>query len=106
MDIRESADQLGIEESEYLELLALFLETSETDLRVLQDALYSGDTGSAMEAAHSIKGASANLGFMEISQLARDVEQDAQEASIEGSAEAVVKIYEKLASLKNVIESR
>lgn len=39
MNIKESAENLGLEEEEYLELLELFIDTGTTDLVDLQSAV-------------------------------------------------------------------
>jgi HPt (histidine-containing phosphotransfer) domain-containing protein len=74
MNIDESAENLGLEREEFVELLVLFVETAKVDLDKLQAALSRMDGNQAAAAAHSIKGAAANLGLTALSETAREVE--------------------------------
>ena len=94
MEIKELSENIGLEEDEYLEIVELFLETTKTDLEKLGSGIHNDDTHQVVEAAHSIKGASANLGLMEISEVAKKVERKARQNSLEGTAEAVKSIKE------------
>ena len=96
MDFRKLAENIGLEENEFLELVELFVETSASDLGKLQSAIDEGDTQQTVEAAHSIKGASANLGFIEMSSAAKEIELKARQNSLGGAAERVRIIKEKL----------
>jgi len=96
MNFKELAENLGLEKDELQEIVELFLETSDTDLHKLRSAIDQGDTQQVFEAAHSIKGASGNLGFMAISEVAKEVEMKAREKNLYGANEAVVNIKEEL----------
>lgn len=89
MDFKELAGNLGLEEGEFLELVELFIEKGGSDLDMLQSALDQGDTEKILEAAHSIKGASGNLGFMEIYEVAKNVELNARNQIIDGTPGAL-----------------
>lgn len=77
MNIKALADGLGLEEDEFLELLALFNETGQADMDRLGTALADGDISMALRCAHTLKGASGNLGLTDISALAHAIEQHA-----------------------------
>jgi HPt (histidine-containing phosphotransfer) domain-containing protein len=62
MDLKEFADNLGLEEDEFFQIMELFVETSASDLSKMTAAVDGGDMVRVVEAAHSIKGASGNLG--------------------------------------------
>ena len=89
MNCKELAENLGLEEEEYLELLELFVETTASNLDRLQSGIAKGDSGEVSEAAHTIKGSSANLGLMEIAESAKGIEEKARQNDLEGAAEAV-----------------
>ena len=72
MDIKALAENLGLEEDEYLELADLLVETGLVDLSIMESALEGGDADAAAKAAHSLKGASGNLGIMDIYELAQN----------------------------------
>ena len=96
MDMQELADHLGLEEEEFIVLIELFLETSVSDLSKMEEGLDQGDMGRIVEAAHSIRGASGNLGFAKIHQMANGVEMKARENSPDGLPEALREIREAL----------
>ena len=89
MDVKVLADNLGLEEDEYLELLELFLETTESNLEKLRAGIDTGNTQEVVASSHSIKGSSANLGLEKISEVAKGVEEKARQNGLEGAAEAV-----------------
>lgn len=92
MECKELADNLGLEEDECIELLELFVETTASNLNKLQSGLAAGDSEQVSEAAHTIKGSSANLGLMEIAEAAKGIEERARQNSLEGAADAVQSI--------------
>jgi HPt (histidine-containing phosphotransfer) domain-containing protein len=95
MDVKELAENLGLEESEFLEIMELFIEATASDLGRLESAIVGGDARQAVEAAHSIKGAAGNLGLNEIYEIAAALEKKAGKSSLEGATEAVKTIREK-----------
>jgi HPt (histidine-containing phosphotransfer) domain-containing protein len=78
MNLKELANHLEMEEEEFLELIDLFLDTSLLDLNHLQSAVEKRENVNAVKAAHSIKGAAANLGMTEIYELAKEIETEAR----------------------------
>lgn len=92
MKHKEFAERLGLEEEEYLELLELFVETTGSNLVKLQGGLDACDSRQVLEAAHTIKGSSANLGLAAIAEVAKEVEEKARQNSLEGAAEAAQSI--------------
>lgn len=102
MNIKELAEKLGLEEDEYLEILELFIDTGMVDIEKFRSAIKEGNAEEAARAAHSIKGASGNLGLMEIYDVARKSEEEARNNSLDGLAESVQTLKEKLNSLAEV----
>jgi histidine phosphotransfer protein HptB len=106
MNLKEFAENLGIEQDECFELIELFLETSTTDLSKVETAIASGDREATVDAAHSIKGAAANLGLMEIYEAAKQMEIDARQDRLSRVAEATGVLKEELDRLaKSLAES-
>jgi HPt (histidine-containing phosphotransfer) domain-containing protein len=99
MNCKALADNLGLEEEEYLELLELFVETTASNLDRLQRGIAEGNSGEVSEAAHTIKGSSANLGLMEIAESAKGIEERARQKDLGGAAEAVETIRRACAQL-------
>ena len=96
MNIGELAENLGMEEEECLELVELFIETGMSDLDKLQSAIAEKDTEGAAIAAHSLKGASGNLGFTELYEIAKSIEGNTRNGQLDGAAEATQALKEKL----------
>ncbi|MBE5316659.1 MAG: response regulator [Xanthomonadales bacterium] len=75
-DLREV---MGVE---FLSLIRVFLEDTPRTLERLQAAADSGDTASLVAAAHSLKSTSANLGALDMSELARQIEHGGRAATL------------------------
>ncbi len=78
MNFGELAANLGLEEEEFRELVELLLATAPNDLQKLRSALDTNDTGAVAAAAHTLKGSTANLGFAELAEIARRIEEQAR----------------------------
>ena len=89
MDLEQLSGRLGLEKEEFLELAELFLETGASDIGRLEAALQEENVDEVVKSSHSIKGASGNLGFTEIFEVAKGVELNARANSLEGATEAV-----------------
>jgi HPt (histidine-containing phosphotransfer) domain-containing protein len=96
MNFRELAENLGIEEELYLELIELFIQTGTSDLDKVQSAVEEGNAEKAANAAHSIKGAASNLGLMEVYGVAKKIEKQTRNDRLEGIAESAQALKEKL----------
>jgi len=103
MDVKELADELGLEKNEYLELIELFVEKSMTDLDELQSAVGAEDTEKAASAAHSIKGAAGNLGFMALYEEAKKIEDQALLGSLAGTKESIQALKKDLEEVTALI---
>ena len=106
MNIREIAKDLGLEEEEYLELLELFIETSNSDLNMLQAAIEAGDAKIAENAVHSFKGAASNLGLMEFHKAANDIKVEAINGRLRGIAEFAQVLKNKLDVIEEFVRSK
>jgi len=99
MNVAELARDIGLEEADYLELLDLFAQTTRSDLATIAEAAASGDAEKAVGAAHSIKGAAANLGLGDISIEARTIEERSREGRLGDIGDAVRDLEGSLAAL-------
>jgi HPt (histidine-containing phosphotransfer) domain-containing protein len=95
MDLKALGENLGLEEDEFIEIVEIFLEAAYADVRRMEEAFRSRNTEEASEAAHSLKGSAANLGFMEIADLAAELEAEARKKSIAG-VDAAIPLFEKM----------
>jgi len=74
MDFKALGSNLGLDEDEFMELVELFVRTADDDIKKIKTAWEHGDANKVAEAAHSLKGSSGNLGFLNMSEAARDAE--------------------------------
>ncbi len=102
MNIKESAENLGLEEEEYLELLELFIDTGTTDLVDLQSAVEKKRTEEVACAAHSMKGAAANLGLTSIFRIAKQIEEMAHKDMLDDALEAIRSIKNEMDLITNI----
>ena len=89
MNFKELGENLGLEEDEYLELVELFMTTGLADFQKLIDAVAAGDAETAMRSAHTIKGASGNLGLMDVYKVAILIEERAGNQQLDDLAQAI-----------------
>lgn len=92
MDIKAAAESLGLNEEEFSEIVELFIDTAESDIDSLREGFKSGDTERAANAAHSLKGASGTLGFMDIYEIAKKAEEHAKNNDLDQLADSVAEL--------------
>jgi len=100
MNFKELAENLGLEETEFFELLGLFIKTSTSHLADLGKAIETGDLDGVIKSSHTIKGAAGNLGLQDIYTLAKEIEMNARQGSLSGSDEAAKLMKDKLLFLQ------
>ena len=105
MDFKIPAQRLGLEVEEYIELIELFLETGGEDLKRLVDALINNDAKTVIERSHSLKGASGNLGLVEIYEKAKDIENRSRDNNLEGIENSVNEIKQHIKNIVTALES-
>ena len=96
MNFKELAENVGVEEEEYLELIELFIETGMSDLDTLYSAIKEKNAEKAANAAHSLKGAASNLGLIELYEAAMKIEEGILNNRLEETAEDAQALKEKL----------
>jgi len=105
MNFGKLAENIGLEEDEFMELVKLFVETTAAELNKLQSAIDQKNLNEVIEASHSIKGASGNLGFQEIYDLAKGIEMNARKNSLNGAWKALNSLKEKFSQIENDLKS-
>lgn len=104
MNYREHAQMLGLEEDEFVELIELFFDTCSGDVQKLEGALADHDAERVSRVAHSMKGASSNLGFSELSGIAKVIEISARQGNLDGMVETFAEFKEKLSVLERTVQ--
>ena len=108
MDIATMMESFGLDHGECKEILDLFIEKTVSDLEELQEAIREANPSRVARLAHSIKGASANLGLDGIFNAAKGIEEKARQGSLESAGESVNFIRRSLGTLQScsVIDSK
>jgi HPt (histidine-containing phosphotransfer) domain-containing protein len=106
INLRQMAENVGLEEDEYLPLLVLFIETSICHLNELKSDILKGDSRKVYETIHNIRGAAENLGIPDMSEIAKTMELKARKNVLEGAEEVRETLVEKLGSLTEVSHLR
>ena len=104
MEVEKIAEKLGLDVEDIQELFELYVETTTSDLAELKGAIEAKDTQLAHAKAHSIKGASGNLGLDEMYELAKEIDDLARVNSMDGLEEMIKVLEEKFNSLVNDFE--
>jgi len=89
MNFKELGENLGLDEDEYRQLIDLFINTGAADFQRIQTALASSDLEQVLRSAHTIKGAAGNLGLMDISEVAKTIEESVSNHQMEGLTQAM-----------------
>ena len=103
MNLKDMAQDLGLEDDEFLEIVELYIETSDSDFNKIQAAIADGNAQKILEAAHSIKGASGNFGFMKAHETAGRIELEARNGQIAAAAETAKILEKELIQIKSLI---
>lgn len=83
MNFQNLADNLGLDEAEYRELVDLFMTTATIEFEILNAAIAAQDVDIVIRSAHSIKGASGNLGFTDLYNTATLIENNARSGNLD-----------------------
>ena len=77
-DKDKALESVGGDQELLDELIDLFVETTDTDISLIQQGLDTNDGVKAAEAAHSIKGSALALDFQEIREVSENIEKDSK----------------------------
>jgi len=110
MDVKQVATRLGLEEDDIYDVLALFIQSAPSELMKMTTAFNKQDPVRVGEAAHSLKGSTGTLGFMDISNHAQLIMKQSREKELEDLTQTVPpflnKMKELLLELKEVLKNR
>ena len=104
MEAKKLAENLGLEEEEFTEIFGLYKETTSSDLKELKFAISVGDAEKAHEKAHSIKGASGNLGLNKLYETAKAIDDRAMKNSLDGLENMFHEFWESYEKLVKELE--
>ena len=106
MDFKALAKVMELDEEEYLDFIKLFIQVSKSDLDILLRAVKEGCAETAAAAAHSIRGASGNLGLANLHETAKKIEEKGRQGILERVAEPAHLLTEELKRLEEKVESK
>ena len=89
IDMEKTAEDMGIDVEDIKELFGLYVETTSQDLAGLKEGIEKKDALQIHERAHSIKGASGNLGLVDFYETARDIDERSLEKNLDGLEDIV-----------------
>ncbi|MBT9311820.1 Hpt domain-containing protein [Leptothoe kymatousa] len=84
-DLEQLEQLAGGDKAFEKELLNMFVEDVGNSINQLAAAISADDVANAREVAHYIKGASANVGAVGMSQTAAQIEKKAKSGSLQGA---------------------
>jgi HPt (histidine-containing phosphotransfer) domain-containing protein len=105
MDIKVAAENIGLDEASYRDLLNIFVQSSREDLERLRAALAESDSAGVADAAHSLRGAAGNLDLREISHLAGELESRARGGSLEDASQSLEALKAHLETVAGAVEN-
>ncbi len=104
MNFKALGEQLGLDEEEYRELIDLFIESGGADYQKLLEGVAAGDADTVRRCAHTIKGASGNLGLLEVSEVASSIEESAMNNKLEDIGQAVEKLKTQFGAIEAFVQ--
>jgi len=99
MDFQDLASRLGLDEEDFMELVELFITTTQADIAKIKSGVQNNNPDEAAAASHSIKGASGNLGFDDMFELTKIMEMQAKSGSLDGFDDFIADLEKKLDTL-------
>ena len=110
MNIKQVASRLGLEEDDIYDVLELFIQTAPSDIMKMTTGYNKQDPVQVGEAAHSLKGSTGTLGFMDISNHAQLIMKQSHEKKIEDLTQTVPpflnQMKDLLFELEEVLKNR
>lgn len=87
-------------------LLSLFIEQGQTRIQVLHQAIANQDFTSIKQQAHALKGSSASAAVLKMPELAKELENLAQQQTLEGAAELVEELQRCLSQVQVFLDEK
>ncbi len=101
IDFTTMASNLGFDEDEFKEVAQLLVSVSLSDMEQLEQGIATQNSDQVKNAAHSIKGASGNLGFMDLAHCAETIENSARSNDIDNLSPHIQTIKKALNRISN-----
>jgi len=96
-------EQLGGDERVYDEVVALFLQDAPRQLRSLQETVSRGDMATARRQAHTLKGASGNVGATDLEKVLLKTERACEQGNVKEAAGMLDRVNAEFEKLKQIL---
>jgi len=98
--------QLWVNRPDFLrELLRLFQSELPTQLEAIAAAVAAGDASQLRATAHSVKGAAANLGALELAHLCTDLEKLGRTGTVAGALDLLPRLEPAFQAVRDALEA-
>lgn len=102
--LKRMSATLAVDSEDLLEVAAMFFETVEERLDRIAQAGASDDIETLTRLAHGLKGDAANIGFTDISRLARELETRGRSREVDDVEEQIAALRETTRSTKESLD--
>ena len=103
--LQRMADVHGLDTEDIDEIAQMCLEDSFENLPLMKLEVTQSDAEEKLRIAHSIKGSSANIGLMDLSNSAQVLETQLHDNNLDNYSENLAKLTEELEKFKALMES-
>ena len=97
------ADRIGGDEELLVDLIDLYMDDYPDKLRAISKALEAGDTEGLKKAAHGLKGASANLSFISVFEMTKNLEEAGSNNKLEFIRHKAIEWYETKCKMQDIL---
>ncbi len=88
----------------FIELLEDYMNNSQETLKAIRYAIQAKDTVTVVKTAHILKGASSNIGAVNMTELSKQLEHLGREEILEGAVELIDQLEVEFVEVKSELE--
>ncbi len=104
IDYERIEDATGGDREFLEELVEIFLTDASERVEELKDALSRGEAETFSRTAHKLKGSSANMGAVRLTDIARDMENLGKTSSLNGAEALMEPLQEELVRVRETLQ--
>ncbi len=104
IDLEKALEMVGGDKELLDQLLDMFIKDFPEKIKKLEEAAEENNFSVLREEAHSLKGASGNLGLIKIYEISKQIEAMAKENKAEGIKEKISQLKEQLEKLRRKVK--
>ncbi len=87
-----------------IELIEDYMDNSEENLKAIRYAIQAKDTVTVGRTAHTLKGASSNIGAVNMTELSKQLEHLGREETLEGAVDLIDRLDVEFVEVKSELE--